>query len=120
VIRLLVEIELLKFFDRRTKTKLYRQWVERAGLPPDAITPQPNGAEHAPAQIDEGRAVSPKASGPVQVLPSSSAVTHAEVAGDMMAETDKRRPRLRILYILLGLSMVILCGALVLLTVQSC
>jgi len=115
-----VEIELLKFFDRRTKTKLYRQWVERAGLPPDVITPQPDRAEHAPAQIDEGRPVSPKASGPVQVLPSTSAVTHAEVAGDMMTEIDKRRPHLHKLYILLGLSIVILCGASVLLIVQSC
>ena len=110
----------MKFFDRRRKTKLYRQWVERADLPPDAITPQPARVEHADAQIDEGRAVCPKASGPVQIMPSSPAVTHAEAAGDMMAEIDKRRPRLRMLYILLGLSIVILCGALVLLTVQSC
>lgn len=110
----------MKFFDRRRKTKLYRQWVERAGLPPDAITPQPDRVEHAHAQIDEGRAVSPQASGPLQVLPSSPAVTHAEAAGDMMAEIDKRRPRLRMLYILLGLSMVILCGALVLLTFRAC
>ena len=94
--------------------------MERAGLPPDAITPQPDRAEHTPAQIDKGRAVSPKASGPVQVLPSSPAVTHAEAAGDMMAEIDRRRPRLRMLYILLGLSMVVLCGALVLLTFRSC
>ena len=115
-----MEIELLKLFDRRRKTKLYRQWVERAGLPPYAITPQPDTVEHAPAQIDEGRAVSPKVSGPVLVLPRSSAVTHAEATGDMMAEVDKRRPRLRMLHILLGLSIVILCGALVLLTFQSC
>lgn len=110
----------MKFFDRRRKTKLYRQWVERAGLPPDAITPQPDRVEHAPAQIDEGRVVSPKASGPVQVLPSSPAVTHAEAAGDMMAEINRRQPRLRMLYILLGVLIVILCGASVFLIVQSC
>ena len=115
-----MEIELLKFFDRRRKAKLYRQWVERAGLQPDAITPQPDRAEHAPPQIDKGRPVSPKASGPAQVLPSSSAVTHAEVAGDMIAEINRRQPRLRMLYILLGVLIVILCGASVFLIVQSC
>ena len=110
----------MKFFDQRRKTKLYRQWVERAGLPPDVITPQPDRPEHAPIQIDKGRAVSPKASGPVQVLPSSSAVTHAKVDGDMMTEIDKRRPHYHRLYILLGISIVIFCGASVLLIVQSC
>jgi len=28
---------MLKYFRRRKKRKLYRQWVERASLPPDAI-----------------------------------------------------------------------------------
>jgi len=28
---------VVKYFRRREKRKLYRQWVERASLPPDAI-----------------------------------------------------------------------------------
>ncbi|MBA7481419.1 hypothetical protein ES707_16891 [subsurface metagenome] len=28
---------MLKYFRRRKKGKLYRQWVERASLPPDTI-----------------------------------------------------------------------------------
>ena len=35
---------MLKYFQRRKKRKLYRQWVERANLSPDAI-PQEEVAE---------------------------------------------------------------------------
>ena len=35
---------MLKYFQRKRKRKLLRQWVERAGLPPEAI-PQEEVAE---------------------------------------------------------------------------
>lgn len=121
-IQLLVEIRLLKFFDRRRKTKLYRQWVERAGLPPEALRPEADKSKDATPEIDNHKAVILEAYKPqaLHVEPDSGVATHPEVTGNMMAEIRKRQPRLRILYILLGVSMVILCGALVLLVVQSC
>ena len=35
--RFLWEATLMKYFQRRKKRKLYRQWVQRASLPRDAI-----------------------------------------------------------------------------------
>ena len=77
------EITLLKYFQRRQKRKLYRQWVESSSLSPDAI-PQEEVAEYMTPQI------------------------------------DKQQSRLKILSILLGISIVILCVGLVLLIVYSC
>ncbi|MFC1897264.1 hypothetical protein ACFLX8_01645 [Chloroflexota bacterium] len=63
--------------------KLHRQWIERAGLP-------------------------------------SEAIPREEIAEDMMPPEDKRQSRLNILSILLGISLVILCGGLISLMVYSC
>ncbi len=46
------EITLLKYFQRRQKRKLYRQWVERSSLSPDAI-PREEVAEYMTPQIDK-------------------------------------------------------------------
>ena len=43
---------MLKYFQRRKKRKLYRQWVERASLSPDAI-PREEVAEDMIPQIDK-------------------------------------------------------------------
>lgn len=43
---------MLKYFQRRKKKKLYRQWVERANLSPDAI-PREEVAEDMIPQIDK-------------------------------------------------------------------
>ncbi len=83
---------MLKYFRRREKRKLYRQWVERSGLSPDAI-PREEAAEER---------ISPKHKQLLHV--------HAE---------DKQQSRLYILYILLGVSLVILCAGLILLIVHS-
>ena len=112
----------MKYFQRRRKEKLYRQWVERAGLPPEAITvgaDKPE-SEEVPARVGTRKGVIPKTSGPVQVQPGSSAVTHAEVGGDMMAEIKKRQPRLPRLYMSLGAALVILFVGVILLIVHSC
>ncbi len=46
------ETTLLKYFQRRRKRKLYRQWVARSSLPPDAI-PREKVAEDMVPQIDK-------------------------------------------------------------------
>ncbi len=74
---------MLKYFQTRKKRKLYRQWVERASLSPDAIPRE-------------------------------------EVAEDMIPQIDKQQSRRHILYILLGVSAVVLCVGLILLIVHSC
>jgi len=96
---------LLKYFQRRKKEKLYRQWVERAGLPSETIHPE----------ADKPLRVHPRPD-----RPDSPVATHSEVGGDMMAKIDKRQRRLPLLYVLLGVCIVILCGGLVLLITQSC
>ena len=42
----------LKYFRRRGKRKLYRQWVEMASLPPDAI-PREEVTEDRISQVDK-------------------------------------------------------------------
>ena len=73
---------ILKYLRRRRKEKLYHQWVERSGLPPEAL-PQ-------------------------------------EVAGDITPKMDGKKRHLYILYVLLGVSIVLLCLGLILLAMQSC
>ena len=43
---------MLKYFKRRGKRKLYRQWVERANLPSDAM-PREEVAEDRTPQVDK-------------------------------------------------------------------
>jgi len=43
---------ILKYFQTRKKRKLYHQWVERDGLPPDAI-PQEEVAVEIALKLDE-------------------------------------------------------------------
>lgn len=74
---------MLKYFQGKRERELHQQWVERAGLPPEAIPQE-------------------------------------EVAEDMMPQTDKEQSSLHILYILLGVSLIILCVGLILLMVHSC
>jgi len=69
----------VSFWKRRGEEKLYKQWVERAGLPTETVPSEANTLEDVHAQIDNRKAVSPKASGPVRVQPGSSAVTHAKL-----------------------------------------
>ncbi len=75
--------DILKYPQRRGEKRLYRQWVETAGLPPEAIPQE-------------------------------------EVAGDIIPKTDKNKLRLKVLYILLVASIMILCTGVVLLIMYSC
>ena len=110
----------MKYFERRKKAKLHKQWVERAGLPSKEVTPKPDKSDDIIAQITRPESKGSRASGPVQVMPGSSVVTHADVTGDMMEEIDRRELRLRLPYVLLGASLVVLCVVLIVLIVLSC
>ena len=120
--KLLGEARLLKYFKKRRKEKLYRQWVERAGLPPEAVPAGADKPEDVPLQVHSAEAVSPEAHEPlkVHVEPDSRVATHPEITGDMMAEINKRQLRLPLLHMLLGASALILFVGLILLIVYSC
>ena len=112
----------LKYFEKRKKAKLYRQWVERAGLIPDTVPPRTDKSKDVPLGVDSSEAVTPEDGEFLRVHfePDSGVVTHPEVTGNMLAEINRRQPRLRMLYILLGVTLVILCAGLILLIVLSC
>lgn len=74
---------ILKYMRTRKKRKLYRQWVKRAGLPPEAVPEE-------------------------------------EFTQDIIPKIDKEKLRLRVLYMLLGASLVILFGGLIALILYSC
>ena len=112
----------MKYFERRRKAKLYRQWVELAGLPLDAIRLEAQKPGDAHRQID-----SPESARPVPenlpVMPvrtDNQVATHPDVTGNMMAEINRRQPRLPLQYVLQGIFVVIFLGALVLLVVWAC
>jgi len=79
-----IRTNIPNYLQRRRKRRLYQQWVERAGLSPEAIPRE-------------------------------------EVPEDVTTEkVNKELLRLHILYILLGVSVIILCVSLSLLIMQSC
>lgn len=92
----------MKYFQRKKKEKLYRQWVKEGSLPPETIQP--------PIESVEG--VRPQVSKPVTTPP--------KVGGGRMREMGNNRLGRRLLYLLLGVSLVILCAGVILLVVQSC
>ena len=102
----------MKFFQRKRREKLYRQWVERAGLPPEAVRPETENSDSVHPQVDNAEAIRRRTDDRV--------VTHPEVTGDMMAEIDKYQAHRGLLYILLVVSFLILCVGLVLVIVYSC
>jgi len=112
----------LKYFEKRRKAKLYRQWVERVGLPPEAIHLEAQKSEETNPQIDNSEAIRsiPDDFPTSHVKATNQVATHPDVAGDMMAEINKRQPRSTLLYILLGVSIVIFCGIFVILVMLSC
>ena len=109
----------MKYFERRRKAKLYRQWVERAGLPPEASPPETQKSENTHPPIDSPELVRPVPENPPTVYAgaTSQVATHPDITGDMLAEINKRQPRLPLLYIILGISIAIVLGALILLVV---
>jgi len=99
-------------YQRRRRKRLYQQWVEKAGLPPEAV----------PLEVQNSEAVRPEAHKPlsVRLVPAGPVATHPKVTGDMMAEINRRELRLPLLYVFLGASALILCVGLILLIIHSC
>ena len=113
--------DILKYPQRRRKRKLYKQWVERAGLPPEAVPPETDKFEDIPFQANDYEAVSDEDRRPPRVYIEPDAMaTHPEVTGDMLAEIDRRQLRLPTLYRLLGAGLAIICIGLILYIVSSC
>ena len=111
----------MKYFQQRRKRKLYRQWVERSGLPPEAV-PKAGEFEEPPLGAHRAEGTSPETPRPQRdyIEPDSSVATHPEVTGDMLAEINKRQLRLPLLYMLMAAFMVMLFIGLVLLIVYAC
>jgi len=80
----------MKYIRKKKEEKLYQQWVEHDELPPEAI-PKPENE------------------GSEDVL----------VSRDKVGK-DRREQQLRILYILFGLGIIMICLGLVLIIIQSC
>ena len=112
----------MKYFERRKKAKLYRQWVERAGLPPETVRLETRKPEDTHSQIDSSESVKPVPENPSTIYAGATnqVTTHSDVAGDMLPEINRRQPRLPLLYLLLGIFIVIFLGALVLLVMRAC
>jgi len=112
----------LKYFERRRRTKLYRQWVERAGLPPDATQSETGKSEDLQHPVGEPEDTVPANDDfpIIHIKKDNQIATHPDVAGDMMAEINRRQPHLPKLYILLGVAVIIVLVAFVLLVVSYC
>jgi hypothetical protein len=110
------------YFERRRKAKLYRQWVKQAGLPSRAVPPETEKSKDVfpRARISEAAIPEPPKSPEVHLGPDSGVATHPEVSGDMMAEVTRRQRNLRLLYVLLGVSLIVLCVGLILIIMYSC
>lgn len=108
--------------ENKRKEKMYRQWVEQARLISDTVPPKADRPKDVPFQVDGSEAISSEDNESLRthIEPDSSLVTHPQVTLDMMAEINRKQLRRRILYILLGVSLVIFCAGLTLLVVLSC
>jgi hypothetical protein len=112
----------LKYFERRRKAKLYRQWVERAGLPHEATYLETQKAKDARPQIyspESARSV-PESPPTIYLRTENQIATHPDVTGNMLAEINKRRTNLPLLYLLLGICVVVFIAVLTLFVLWSC
>ena len=112
----------MKYFQRRRKAKLYRQWVERAGLPPDEIPLEARKSEETQPQVGSPESARSVPESPLifQFRTNNQVATHPDVTGNMMTEINRRQPRLLLLYVLLGICVVVVIAVLVLLVLWSC
>ena len=112
----------MDYFKRRKRSKLYKQWVKRADLPPDWASPETGQAEDVPLQDHGPEADDIEAGESLKIYlgPDSGVAAHPEVTGDMLAEIDRRQPHPLLLYGLLVVAMLALCVGFILLLVGSC
>ena len=81
------------FWSGRSKDKLYKQWSEHSGLPPEAV---------------------PKK----EAAPKKGAAPKEEVAKETPVREGGGGQRLYILYILLGVAILMLCAGVIILLMQ--
>jgi hypothetical protein len=97
------------YFRRRKKEKLYEQWVERAGLPPESV-PQKRVAEEATPKVEKERFQPPPPTEKEWLQPPPP------------VERERLQPPTAnaLLYVLLGSSVTLLFVGIIFLIVQSC
>jgi hypothetical protein len=108
-------------YPKRWRTqKLYKQWVERAGLQSEAIPAQKDKSENSPLEVINPDNVSARVrETPAGATEPDRHAADRKVAVFMMAEINKEQLRLAILLVLLGASLVIFCLGSILLLVYS-
>ena len=113
----------MKYFEKRRKARLYRQWTEQAGLPPEeAISFETRKPRDTRSQTAGSEAIglAPENPPAFHVGLDNQMATHPDASGGMLVEIKKRQTRLPLLYMLLGISIVIFFVVLVLFIVWAC
>ena len=92
----------MRFLPGKSKDKLYKQWTEHSGLPTEAI-PKKEVAKETPVKSERIERRFPE----------------EEVAKETPVRAGGGEQRLRLLYILLLIAIVVLCVGVVILAMQG-
>lgn len=87
------------FWPSRKQDKLYKQWAEHSGLPPEAVP-----KKEAPPKRE--------------AIPKKETIPQEEVTRETPARVGGVERRRYILYILLGLAILMLCAGIIILFMQ--
>ena len=90
------------FFSGKSSGKLYKQWAEHSGLPPEAI-PKKEEAKETPVKLDR-----------IERRPRED-----EMDRGIPMRAGGGGQRIRLLYIVLAAAIVVLCVGIVILAMQS-
>ena len=111
----------LKYLRKRSQERLYRQWVERAGLPPESVPTEEEPPESPPPPTEYAEPTEQLEYGATPHYGRDGrVVTHPDVTGDVIQEIRQQQRRLFLLYVLLGAATVIFLVSLILILVYSC
>ena len=104
----------------RKQEKLYRQWVKYSGLP-SKRTRIADESKRFTRRTNDFGALSAEAleSQTDSIEPDSVEATHPDISEEMPIRVNGRQSRLRMLYVLLAVLVVLLSGAVVLLIMQT-
>jgi len=102
----------LKYFHRKKKERLYRQWIERADLPPETSHTEPNQSDSVSSEANNTDIGIHIDDDPI--------ARHHRVKGDMMTEINKYRKRPVLVYFMLTILFIFLSIIVILLIIQSC
>jgi len=90
------------FFSGKGKDKLYKQWAEHSGLPPEAI-PKKDEAKETPVKLDRIERRS----------------REEEMDRGIPVKAGGGGQRIRLLYIVLAVAIAVLCVGIVILAMQG-